>query len=111
VELVGDEAEKVPAALLVHLPSSVPPTAAGCGGATRAQKLTGVDGYGYRERTEEGEVVWEVAGDGVSSMACSEGAFIGRRGLARRWPKVAGPAACIVQRRARRPCERAGEVR
>jgi hypothetical protein len=64
------------------------------GGRTRwrhpRQKLAGVDGYGERERTEEGEVVWEVAEDGVGSMACSEGGFIGRsgleRGVSRRWP-------------------------
>jgi hypothetical protein len=56
-ELIGGEAEKVPAALLVHLPPSVPPTAAGRGGTTRAQKLAGVDGYGYRERDGEGDDV------------------------------------------------------
>jgi hypothetical protein len=87
-ELDNDEAEKVVAARLVHLPPSVPPTAAERGGAARAQKLAGVDGYGYREGYEEGDDVWEVAADGVSSMACSEGVFIGRSGLARGWPKV-----------------------
>jgi hypothetical protein len=54
------------------------------GGATRIQKLAGVDVYSYRERTEEGEVVWEVAGDGVSSMECSEGVFIGQEGAGAR---------------------------
>jgi hypothetical protein len=48
-ELIGGEAEKVAATLLVHIPPSVPPTAAGRGGAARAQKLAGVDGYGHRE--------------------------------------------------------------
>jgi hypothetical protein len=38
-----------------------------------------VDGYGYRERDGEGDDVWEVAGDGVSSMVCSEAPFIGQR--------------------------------
>jgi hypothetical protein len=56
-ELDDDEAEKVAAALLVHLPPSVPPTAAGRGGAARAQKLAGVDGYGYREGDGEEEYV------------------------------------------------------
>jgi hypothetical protein len=39
-------AEKVPAALLLHFPPSVLPTEAEHDGATRAQKLAGVDGYG-----------------------------------------------------------------
>jgi hypothetical protein len=45
-ELDDDEAEKVSAALLVHLPPSVPLTATGRGGAAHAPKLAGVDGYG-----------------------------------------------------------------
>jgi hypothetical protein len=36
-----------------------------------------VDGYDYRERDGEGDDVWEVAGDGVSSMVCSEAPFKG----------------------------------
>jgi hypothetical protein len=76
-ELDDDEAEKVAAARLVHLPSSVPPTAAGRDGAARAPNLTGVDGYGHREGDGEGDDVWEIAGEGVSLNACSEGAFIG----------------------------------
>jgi hypothetical protein len=32
----------------------------------------------------------------VSSKACSEAAFIGRSGLARRWPKVGVRAACAA---------------
>jgi hypothetical protein len=40
-ELDDHEAEKVAAALLVHLPPSVPPTAAERGGATRALNLAG----------------------------------------------------------------------
>jgi hypothetical protein len=56
-ELVGGEAEKVPAALLVHLPPSVPPTAAGHGGAASAPNLAGVDGYGHREGYGEGDDV------------------------------------------------------
>jgi hypothetical protein len=51
------------------------------GGATRVQELAGGAGYDERERTEGREVVWEVAGDGVGSMVCSEGGFIGRSGL------------------------------
>jgi hypothetical protein len=70
--------------LLLHLPPFVLPTVAERGGATRAQKLAGVDIYSYRERTEEGEVVWEVAGDGVSSMECSKGVFIGQEGAGAR---------------------------
>jgi hypothetical protein len=38
------------------------------------------DGYSYRERDGEGDDVWEVAGDGVSSMVCSEAPFKGQRG-------------------------------
>jgi hypothetical protein len=53
------------AALLVYLPTSVPPTAFGRGGAARAQKLAGVDGYGHRERDGEGDDVWEVPWSGV----------------------------------------------
>jgi hypothetical protein len=56
-ELDDDEAEKVAAALLVHLPLSVPPTASGRGGAARAQKLTGVDGYGLTKRAGEEDYV------------------------------------------------------
>jgi hypothetical protein len=56
-ELDKDEAEKVAAARLIHLPPSVPPTAAGRGGAARAQKLAGVDGYGHREGDREGDDV------------------------------------------------------
>jgi hypothetical protein len=66
-------------ALLLHFPPSVPPTAAGRGGATRAQKLAGVDGYGYRERDGEGDYVLEVAGDGASLFPRSEAPFIGQR--------------------------------
>jgi hypothetical protein len=40
--------------------------------------------------------VWEVSVSGVSSKACSEAAFIGWRGLARRWPKVGVRAAYVV---------------
>jgi hypothetical protein len=54
--------------------------------------------------------VWEDLVSGVNSKACSEAAFIGRRGLARRWPKVGVRAACVVQRRARRLWEHVGEV-
>jgi hypothetical protein len=56
-ELVGGEAEKVAAGRLIHLPPSVPPTAAGRGGAARAQKLAGVDVYGLTERAREEEYV------------------------------------------------------
>jgi hypothetical protein len=56
-ELDEDEAEKAAAARLVHLLPSVPPTAAGRGGAARAQKLAGVDGYGHREGDGEGDDV------------------------------------------------------
>jgi hypothetical protein len=78
-ELIGGEAEKVPAALLVHLLPSVPPTAAGRGGAARALNLAGVDGYGYRERDGEGDYVLEVAGDGASLFPRLEAPFIGQR--------------------------------
>jgi hypothetical protein len=107
-------AEKVLAALLIHLPPSVLPTVAKRGGATRAQKLAGIDVYSYRERTEEGEVAWEVAGDGVSSMECSEGVFIGQEAGSGGGQKVAGAVVrrrATGQCRARRPWERAGEVR
>jgi hypothetical protein len=61
------------------------------GGATRVQELAGVDGYYERERAEGRKVVWEVAGEGVGSMVCSKGLFIGRNGLSRRWPgRVSG---------------------
>jgi hypothetical protein len=56
-ELDVGKAEKVAAARLVHLPPSVPPTAAGRGGAARAQKLAGVDVYGLTERAGEEEYV------------------------------------------------------
>jgi hypothetical protein len=95
-ELIGDEAEKVAAARLVHLPPSVPPTAAGRGGAARAPNLTGIDGYGYREGDGEGDDVWEVSGDGVSSMACLEAPFIGQRREGAGWPKVGIRAACAA---------------
>jgi hypothetical protein len=46
-ELNDNEAEKVAAARLVHLPPSVTPTAAGRGGAARALNLASVDRYGH----------------------------------------------------------------
>jgi hypothetical protein len=63
-----DVAEKVEEALLVHLPQSVPRTAARHGGAARAPNLAGVDSYGHRERAGEGNDVGEGSGDCVSSM-------------------------------------------
>jgi hypothetical protein len=60
------------------------------GGATRVQELTGGAGYGEREQTGGREVVWEVVGDGVGAIVCSEGLFIGRSGLERGVQKVAG---------------------
>jgi hypothetical protein len=60
------------------------------GGATRVQELAGGAGYDKRERTRGREVVWEVARDGVGSIVCSEGLFIGRSGLERGVQKVAG---------------------
>jgi hypothetical protein len=65
-ELDDDEAEKVAAARLIHLPPSVPPTAAGRGDAARAPNLAGVDGYGHRVGDGEGDDVWEVFGDGMN---------------------------------------------
>jgi hypothetical protein len=62
----------------------------------RAQNLAGVNDYGYRERDGEGDDVWETRRSGVSSMECSGAAFIGQRGLARRWPKVGVRAACAA---------------
>jgi hypothetical protein len=88
-------AEKIPAALLLHLPAPVLPTAAERGGATRVQELAGGAGYDERERTKGREVVWEVARDGVGSMVCSEGGFYrperAGAGVSRRWPgRVSG---------------------
>jgi hypothetical protein len=106
-------AEKVPAALLLHFPASVRPTEAERGGATRVQELAGVDGYCERERTGGREDVWELAGDGVGSTACSEGAFIGQEGAGRGVQKVAGAGGSgdvHGQSRARRPWGRAGGV-
>jgi hypothetical protein len=88
-------AEKTPATLLLHFPASVRPTVAERGDATRVQELAGGAGYHEREGAERREVVWEVAGDGVGSIVCSEGLFIGRSGLSRRWPVRGGLAMCI----------------
>jgi hypothetical protein len=92
-ELDDDEAEKVVAARFFHLPPSVPPTAPGRGGAAHAPNLAGIDSYQHREGYGEGDDVWEVAGDGVSSKACSEAPFIGQRREGAGWPKVGVRAA------------------
>jgi hypothetical protein len=78
-ELDDDEAEKVAAAWLVHLLPSVPPTAAGHGGAARAPNLAGIDGYGHREGDGEGYDVWEVSGDGMNLFGQEWWPFIGQR--------------------------------
>jgi hypothetical protein len=77
-------------ALLLHLPAFVLPTEAERGGATRVQELAGGASYDERERTGGREVVWEVARDGVGSMACSEGVFIGQETGGGDGQKVAG---------------------
>jgi hypothetical protein len=79
-DLDDNEAEKVAAARIFHLPPSVPPTAAGHGGAARAPNLAGIDGYGHREGDGEGDDVWEVAGDGMNLFGQKWWPFIGQRG-------------------------------
>jgi hypothetical protein len=106
-------AEQTPAALLLHFPASVRPTEAERGGATRVQELAGGAGYVERERTGGREVVWELAGDGVSSLVCSEGLFIGQKGAGARVSSGGrGGVSGDVhgQSRARRPWGRAGGV-
>jgi hypothetical protein len=60
------------------------------GGATRVQELAGGAGYVEQERTGGREIVWELAGDGVGSIVCSEGLFIGQEAGGGDGQKVAG---------------------
>jgi hypothetical protein len=84
------------------------------GGATRFQELTSVDGYCEREGAEGRKVVWEVAGEGVGSMVCSEGLFIGQEAGGGDGQKVAGAGGSSDvqwQSRVWRPWGHAGGVR
>jgi hypothetical protein len=78
-----------------------------------SRSFAGSASYVKQERAGRREGVWELAGDGVRSIMCSDGAFIGQEVGGEGGQKVAGAGAlatCDGQHRARRPCARAGGV-